>query len=172
MVGDDQVKVESQFQVAPARRVGIHYAILVAATVAVFGVRHRSRRRQASAHPVIAGGYAVSSGQSCLGTAIQLAQSGKYVTLSNAQSSVSGELTLNDARLTGTVNCIGGSHASLHSVVAAGLLGGTVGLRPVRAVLKSSPPRPRARRRCARPARSTASIPSRRPPRASAARSR
>ena len=97
--------------------------------------------------PAVAGGYAVIDGQACLGQAIQLSQSGRFIGLGDAEEKLGGELTLEGGRLTGKVECLGDSTAELDATVEEGRLEGTLGGRPVLAELTRGPSGLTARRR-------------------------
>ncbi|MGH2854216.1 MAG: cation:proton antiporter [Solirubrobacteraceae bacterium] len=133
-----------------ARRLAVHYAALglVTAAVVVFVFVTGATKH---AQPQIAGGYDVSAGSACLGPKIELAQSGRYVTLSNAKSTVSGALKLLNGHLSGTAHCAGGRDAKIAAHVAAGVLAGSLGGLPVSAELKHGPPPPGAPKRLAKP---------------------
>jgi Kef-type K+ transport system membrane component KefB len=125
------------------RRLAVHYAVLalVTAGVAIFvftsgATRHAQRQ--------IAGGYDVSAATACLGTKIELAQSGRFVTLANAQSTLSGALKWVNGRLSGAVRCVRGGAAQIDARVAGGVLAGSLGGLPVGAQLKRDPPEPGA----------------------------
>ncbi|MGO9956106.1 MAG: cation:proton antiporter [Solirubrobacteraceae bacterium] len=92
--------------------------------------------------PAIAGGYVVNSPTACLSPKFEVAQSGQYVSISNAQSTVSGQLTLKHSRLTGTINCADHARRRLDARFVNGILVGTLGGRPMSAVLRSDPPPP------------------------------
>jgi Kef-type K+ transport system membrane component KefB len=126
-----------------AARLAIHYAVLALVTVgvAVFvftsgATKHAQRQ--------IAGGYDVSAASTCLGTKIELAQSGRFVTISNAQSTLSGALKFVNGRLSGAVHCVRGHAARIDAHVANGVLAGLLGGLPVSAELKHDPPEPGA----------------------------
>jgi Kef-type K+ transport system membrane component KefB len=89
--------------------------------------------------PAVAGGYAVIDGQACLGRAIQLSQSGRFIGLGDAEEKLGGELTFEGGRLTGKVECLGDSTAELDATVEEGRLEGTLGRRPVLAELTRGP---------------------------------
>src|ERR1700678_1566295 len=123
-------------------RVAVHYAVLLAlvAAVVVTSVTLGAKRK---AEPAIAGGYAVSAGAACLGPELDIAQSGRYVDVSNPQSTVSGALIFDHGRLSGTIHCRTGSPQAIDATVASdGLLAGTLGGHPVQAIQKSAPPAP------------------------------
>ncbi len=92
----------------------------------------------------IAGGYDVSAATACLGAKMELAQSGQFVTISNAQSTLSGALKWKNGRLSGTVHCLRGRCAQIDARVANGVLAGSLGGLPVAAELKRDPPEPGA----------------------------
>jgi Kef-type K+ transport system membrane component KefB len=124
-------------------RLAVHYAVLalVTAGVAIFvftsGANKHAQRQ-------IAGGYDVSTATACLGSKIELAQSGRFVTLSNAESTLSGALKWVNGRLSGTVHCVRGHTAQIRARAVNGVLAGTLGGLPVNAELKRDPPEPGA----------------------------
>ncbi|MFI5003417.1 MAG: cation:proton antiporter [Solirubrobacterales bacterium] len=126
-----------------ARRLAVHYVLLalVTAGVAVFvfasgATKHAQRQ--------IAGGYDVSAAAGCLGPKIELAQSGRFVTISNAESTLSGALKFVNGHLSGAVHCVRGRVAQIDAHVASGVLAGSLGALPVGAELKRDPPEPGA----------------------------
>jgi Kef-type K+ transport system membrane component KefB len=126
-----------------SRRLAIHYTLLALITAGVLAFVFSSGSSK-HAQPAIAGGYDVSSAAACLGPKIELAQSGRYVTLSNTRSTISGSLKFVTGRLTGQVHCLGGRVAQLSARVAAGVLAGSLGGVPVSAQAKRDPPEPGA----------------------------
>ncbi|HEY7961041.1 MAG TPA: cation:proton antiporter [Solirubrobacteraceae bacterium] len=126
-----------------ARRLAVHYALLglVTAAVVVFVFTSGTSRH---AQKQIAGGYDVSAATACLGPKIELAQSGRFVTISNAQSTISGALKWVDGRLSGAVHCLRGHVAQIDAHVASGVLAGSLGGLTVAAELKRDPPEPGA----------------------------
>jgi Kef-type K+ transport system membrane component KefB len=126
-----------------ARRLAVHYALLglVTAAVVVFVFTSGTSKH---AQKQIAGGYDVSAAATCLGAKMELAQSGQFVTISNAQSTLSGALKWKNARLSGTVHCLHGGSAQIDARAANGLLAGTLGGLPLAAQLKRDPPEPGA----------------------------
>jgi Kef-type K+ transport system membrane component KefB len=92
----------------------------------------------------IAGGYDVSAATACLGLKIELAQSGRFVTISNTQSTLGGALTFVNGRLSGAVHCVRGGSAQLDAHVVGGVLAGSLGGLPMSAELKRDPPEPGA----------------------------
>ncbi len=141
--GSEAVDTEQPSSVG-AGRLAIHYAVLalVTASVMVFVFSSGATKH---AQPQIAGGYDVSSARVCLGAKMELAQSGEFVTISGAKSTLSGALRFADGRLRGAVHCArGGRVAQLDAHVAHGLLAGSLGGLPASAVLKRKPPEPGA----------------------------
>lgn len=126
-----------------ARRLTVHYALLgvVTAAVVIFVFTSGTSKH---AQKQIAGGYDVSAATVCLGPKMELAQSGRFVTISNAQSTLSGALKWENGRLSGTVHCLHGASARIAARVASGLLVGSLGRLPVAAELKRDPPEPGA----------------------------
>jgi Kef-type K+ transport system membrane component KefB len=126
-----------------ARRLAIHYAALglVSAAVVVFVLVSGATKH---AQPQIAGGYDVSAASACLGPKIELAQSGRYITLSNAKSTVGGALKFLNGRLSGTVHCQSGQSAQIAAHAAGGVLAGSLGGLPLSAQLKRDPLEPGA----------------------------
>jgi Kef-type K+ transport system membrane component KefB len=125
------------------RRLAVHYAVLalVTAGVAVFVFTSGANKH---AQKQIAGGYDVSTATACLGAKIELAQSGQFVTISNAESTLSGKLKWANGRLSGAVHCVRGATAQVNARVVSGVLAGTLGGLPVSAELKHDPPEPGA----------------------------
>ena len=129
-----------------ARRLAVHYTLLALVTAGVLAFVFASGASK-HAQPQIAGGYDVSGGSealACLGQKLELAQSGRYVTVSNAQSTVGGALTFVGGRLSGAVHCTGGHAMPIDAHVDGGVLAGTLGGVPVSAQLKRDPPEPGA----------------------------
>jgi Kef-type K+ transport system membrane component KefB len=137
-VSDNEARVS-----VGARRLAVHYAVLalVSAGVAVFVFTSGAGRH---AQRQIAGGYDVSAASACLGAKIELTQSGRFVAISNAQSTLSGALKFVNGRLSGAVHCVRGRSAQLATRVAGGVLAGSLGGLPVSAELKRDPPEPGA----------------------------
>ncbi|HYB24832.1 MAG TPA: cation:proton antiporter, partial [Solirubrobacteraceae bacterium] len=123
-------------------RLTIHYVLLalVTAVVLIFvfgeGAGEHAQKQIGGSYDVTG----VAPTLACLGPKIELAQSGRFVTLSNAQSTLGGSLTFKEGRLTGTVHCVVGGSRSIAARVAAGALAGTLGGLPVSAQLKKEPP--------------------------------
>jgi Kef-type K+ transport system membrane component KefB len=125
-----------------ARRLGVHYVILVGLVAAVVATAV-SVGTGKHAQKAIAGGYDVVAGGQCVGPKLDIAQSGRYVNVSNAQSTVGGSLLFEHGRLTGTIHCAaGGSEAIDATVAAGGIVSGTLGGHPLLATLKRDPPAP------------------------------
>lgn len=127
--------------VVSQRRIAVHYLVLIAllAAVLIVSVSLGSGKH---APPNIAGGYDVSTGTACLGPKFDVEQSGRYVDLSNAQSSLSGVLLFKQGVLTGEVGCVGGGKLPIRAAVNAGSLTGALGPGPLAAVLRRDPPAP------------------------------
>jgi K+:H+ antiporter len=124
-------------------RLAVHYAVLalVTAGVAIFVFTSGASKH---AQKQIAGGYDVSTATACLGAKIELAQSGQFVTISNAESTLSGKLKWVNGRLSGTVHCVRGATAHIDARAVNGVLAGTLGGLPVSAELERDPPEPGA----------------------------
>ncbi len=125
------------------RRIAVHYTLLALTTAAVF-IFAISSGTGKHAQPAIAGGYNVAAGAGCLGAKAELVQSGRFVTITNAQSTLSGSLTFKGTRLSGTVHCLKGPSRRLDAHVANGALSGLLGGAPVSAQFKREPPAPGA----------------------------
>ncbi|HVS29297.1 MAG TPA: hypothetical protein VHE14_07070, partial [Solirubrobacteraceae bacterium] len=125
------------------RRLVLYYVLLAAATAAVItvvlGIGTKEHPR-----PPVAGGYDVAAGAACLGPKIDVLQSGRFVELDNAQSTVGGQLELKGSRLTGTARCIGGRHARFAATAHAAALTGTIGGQSLSAQLRRDAPTPGA----------------------------
>ena len=93
-------------------RVAVHYVVL-AALVAAALIVSVSLGQNKHAQPNIAGGYDVSAGTACLGAKLNIVQSGRYVNLSNPQSTLSGDLLFKNGVLTGTAHCVNGPVAAV-----------------------------------------------------------
>ena len=132
---------EDQPPPPPPSRVAVYYVILILVTAAVvIGVIVAGSDKHAQ--PTVAGSYDVSSGAACLGAKAFVVQSGQFVSLSNTQGTLGGELTFKHGQLTGTADCIGHAQAAIDAHVVNGLLLGTIGGRPLAAQLKGDPPAP------------------------------
>jgi Kef-type K+ transport system membrane component KefB len=128
---------------APNRALAALYVVLalLTAAVVVFVVVNGHHRH---AQPAIAGGYDVSSSGTCLGSKLDVAQSGRFVSISNAQSTLSGALMFKGGRLKGTVHCVGGRVAPIDARVVNGVLAGSVAGLPVAGQLRRDAPEPGA----------------------------
>src|ERR1700730_1128814 len=140
--GNDSIEAETQGSGGPLR-LAVHYAVLAVVTAAVVIFVFASGTSK-HAQKQIAGGYDVSAGTTCLGPKIELAQSGQFVTISNAQSTISGALKWMNGRLSGEVHCLRGHLARTNAHVANGVLAGSLGGLPVAAELKRDSPEPGA----------------------------
>ncbi len=125
----------------PRSRVAIYYTFLIAVTAAVVAVVLISGSGK-HAEASVAGGYDVTSGTACLGAKTILVQSGRFVSISNTQGTLGGQLTLKRGRLTGSVDCLGHQRAAMDAHFANGVLTGTIGGQPLAAELKRDPPVP------------------------------
>jgi Kef-type K+ transport system membrane component KefB len=140
--GSESIDAETQGSFG-ARRLAVHYAVLALVTAGVMVFVFASGASK-HAQRQIAGGYDVSAAAICLGPKIELAQSGRFVTISNAQSTLSGALKWVNGRLSGAVHCVRGGVAQIDAHVASGVLAGSLGGLPVAAELKRDPPEPGA----------------------------
>ena len=122
-------------------RLAGYYTILVALTAAVVAIVIAAGSGK-HAEPNIAGGYTVSGGSACLSPKLAVAQSGRFISLANAQGTVGGDLTLHQGTLTGTADCANGTRAAVAARSIDGMLRGTVGGRPLAATFTSDPPPP------------------------------
>lgn len=123
----------------PRRRLIAYYLILAAVTAVVIPIEIAAGSGK-HAQPGIAGGYMVSAGTACLGPTAQVMQSGRFVTISNTQSTLSGNLTLKNKRLTGTVTCVNHAKEAIDATPGTFRLEGTVGGQRLRAELVAQPP--------------------------------
>jgi len=127
--------------VVSRRRLAVHYTILASLTAAVLIVAINLGAGK-HATPNIAGGYDTSAGQTCLGATFDLQQSGRYVDLSNAASTLTGSLLFKHGVLTGNVACVDGGTLPINTRAAHNTLIGTIGAQPLAALLKRNPPAP------------------------------
>ncbi len=113
-------------------RITSYYGVLGTLTaVVIAAVISAGSGKQAQ--PAIAGGYDAKGVSGCLGPKFDLAQSGRFVTISSAGTDVGGDLTFEKGRLTGTVTCADGARVPIDARAAAGSLTGTVGDAALRA---------------------------------------
>ena len=94
----------------------------------------------------IAGGYDVAAGARCLGTQVDVKQSGRFVNLDNAAQTLTGKLELDGGRLTGEVDCVRGGSARLEARVRGERIAGRVGGTPLAAELRRDAAEPGSRR--------------------------
>ncbi|HWF54469.1 MAG TPA: cation:proton antiporter [Solirubrobacteraceae bacterium] len=125
----------------PRRRLIGYYAILAAVTAIVVPIEVLAGSDK-HAEPAIAGNYMISAGTACLGPTAEVMQSGRFVTISNTQGTLSGNLTLKHKHLTGTVTCVTGAKAAIAARGGTFLLTGAIGGQPLRAQLVAQPPSP------------------------------
>ena len=127
-------------QTAPSRtRLLAFYAFLgVMVTLVSAVVMAAGHDREAQ--PPIAGGYDALDQSACLGEKFDFKQSGRYVNLDNPEGSLSGQLELEDGKLTGEVDCVKEGKKRLEATVGGGRLAGTVDGEELKAELKRDPP--------------------------------
>ena len=123
----------------PRRRLITYYVILAAVTAIVIPIEVAAGSGK-HAEPEIAGGYVVSAGTACLGPTAQVMQSGRFVTISNTQSTLGGNLTLKNKHLTGTVTCVDHAKAAIDATPGTFALTGTIGGQPLHGELVAQPP--------------------------------
>ncbi len=125
---------------APSRaRLAVYYAVLVVlVAIVASGVLVSGAGKHAQ--PGIAGGYGVSAGGQCLGPKFSIVQSGQFVSIGNAASTLGGNLTFKHGRLTGTVGCVDRSKRALDAGFSDGILHGTIAGRAMAAQLQTPPP--------------------------------
>ncbi len=139
-----------------ATRAIVFYGILAAVTVAVVVIVFNKGTTE-KAQPPIAGGYAATSANACLGPVpakpggaplpatapaqppasgplFNVLQSGQFVNLSNNQNTLGGKLRLDTKKLangghqlTGTVDCVSGKSLSMNAVAVPGAKGKIAG---------------------------------------------
>ena len=117
----------------------VHYALLALVTAGVVDLRVRLRRQQARPAADRRGLRRLGrpAQRACLGRKIELAQSGRFVTISNAQSTLGGALKFVNGRLSGAVSCVRGRSAQLDAHVSDGVLAGSLGGLPVSAAAQA-----------------------------------
>jgi len=120
-------------------RFGSGATILAAVTAIVIPIELAAGSGK-HAQPGIAGGYMVSAGRACLGPTAQVMQSGRFVTISNTQSTLSGNLTLKNKHLTGTVTCVNHAKEAIDATPGTFRLTGRIGGQPLHAELVAQPP--------------------------------
>ena len=125
------------------RRILILYVVLGLALAGVF-IFVAGRGHTKHAQPSIAGGYEVTETAACVGPQIEFVQSGRFVSLTDAKSSVGGKLTFKGARLTGSVRCRYGGTRELIAHARRGGVSGTIGRARFAANLRRDPPDPGA----------------------------
>ena len=127
------------------RRLTLFYGFL-AVLIAVVAIAVLSAGRDRDPQPPIAGGYDAAGESPCLGAKFDLKQSGRFVTLQNADDSLGGRLEFEEGKLTGEVECLAGAPSEIDATVADGRLAGTLGSQEVKAELKRDPPEAGAQR--------------------------
>ncbi|MHB8693401.1 MAG: cation:proton antiporter domain-containing protein [Solirubrobacteraceae bacterium] len=123
----------------PRRRLIAYYLILAAVSAIVIPIEITAGSGK-HAQPSIAGGYMVSAGTACLGPSAQVMQSGRFVSISNTRSTLSGNLTLKNKHLTGTVKCVDHAQAAIDAQPGTFSLSGTIGGARFDARLVAQPP--------------------------------
>ena len=76
--------------------------------------------------PEIAGRYDVTRGAACTGAAFDLRQSGRYLSLSRPDGERTGRPRLEDDRVTGSLQCVDGTTATLDAETSEETLVGTI----------------------------------------------
>ena len=127
------------------RRLTIFYACLgvlvVVGSIVVF-VAGADRDAERS----IAGRYEPDIGSFCLGRTFDIRQSGQFAWISNADGTPSRTLRVSDGEITGEVECLDGSEASLDLQGEDGLVEGLIGEDELSAALVAGLPPPEAAR--------------------------
>ena len=121
------------------RRLTIFYVVLFAAGAIIAAVSFSAGSSEEPATP-IAGGYVLAEDSECLGAGFDLKQSGKFVSITNPDQTVSGALSFDDTTLTGDVKCTGGSTAAIDAEVSGRSIEGTLGEEEIAAEFDSEPP--------------------------------
>ncbi len=101
---------------ASKRRIAFFY-VLLAIVVAVGAAISVSLGEEREPQPDIAGGYQLDQENACLGAKIELEQSGEFVNLTNSDDTISGQLRLDDGRLSGDANCLDGEGEAFEGTV-------------------------------------------------------
>jgi Kef-type K+ transport system membrane component KefB len=138
------VRADSHESTGLSRRlqVTILYAVLAAFTALAFvvvlgfsGDRH--------AQPGVAGTYTISPPSTCLGSEVELKQSGRFITLGTAEGGEpSAKARLDDEQLTGDANCLDGPDGPLDARIAGDRLTGSVAGEPFEGRLTADAPAP------------------------------
>ena len=120
-------------------RMVVYYVVLVLLAAGVTGFVFDQGSGE-HAEKAVAGGYDVLAGDACLGTRVDLVQSGRFVDLDNAAGTTSAKLELRGARLRGSVHCVTGRSARLDARLSPQQFAGTLGGLPLTLALKRDPP--------------------------------
>ena len=93
----------------------------------------------------VAGLYETTAPDPCLGESFDLRQSGQFGSISNADDTIGGSVTIEEGAITGTVDCIDGTTAEVELTAADGELSGNVGDERLSATKVADEPPPEAR---------------------------
>ncbi len=124
---------------APKRRIAVFYVVL-AIVVAVGAAISVSLGEEREPQPDIAGGYQLDQENACLGAKIELEQSGEFVNLTNSDDTISGQLRLDDGRLSGDATCLDGEGEAFEGTVGGERIELDVGGESSEGELVSGPP--------------------------------
>ena len=127
------------------RRVTVFYVVLAVAT-ALVAITVFSAGQDREAQKSIAGGYDTARDNPCLGAQFDVKQSGKFVSLQNADDTLGGVLELDGGRLTGDVTCVRGKERALTARVRGEAMAGRLDGAPFAARLERDPPPPGTQR--------------------------
>ena len=135
---------EQELPTPPKGRLTVFYVVLAVATaITAFLVIDAGKDKEGQ--PSIVGGYdTTGAAMACLGPQFDVKQSGQFINLDNAKSTLSGKLKWKDGSLTGSVNCLEGGEQEIQGKVADGVISGTLGGQPLAAELKRDAPDPGA----------------------------
>ncbi|TMK42080.1 MAG: hypothetical protein E6G56_02205 [Actinobacteria bacterium] len=123
------------------RRLVTYYAVLAVLGAGATGIVVAEGVGKHAPRPV-AGGYDVLKGAACLGTKVEVNQSGRFIDLSGEPGSARAKLELHGTRMSGSVHCAGGGARRLDATWSAQRFVGTVGGQPLTLALKRDPPPP------------------------------
>ncbi len=121
------------------RRLTLFYGLL-AVMVVVVATLVISAGQDREAQKPIAGGYDVTRANACLGEKFDVKQSGRFVNFDNPDGSLGGRLEVDEGKLTGDVDCVGGGTVDFDGRAGNGRLVGILDGRRVVAELKRDPP--------------------------------
>ena len=124
----------------PKGRLIVFYAVLAIAT-AITATLVINAGQDKKGQPTIAGGYDVTgAAMACLGPQFDIKQSGQFINLDNAKSTLSGQMKWKDGALSGSANCLKGGEQEIDAKVVDGVITGTLGGQELSAELKRDPP--------------------------------